>query len=69
MNARCDAMLVVRKAIFKWAEIRTGEQEEEEDGGRGRAEKFLRQNLFISWGDETGKKGRKEVKLWAAKVG
>ena len=50
----------MRKAIFKWAEIRKRE--------RGR-EKFLRQNLFISWGDETGKGGRKEVKLWAAKVG
>ena len=50
---RCDAMLVVRKAIFKWAEIRTGEQEEE-DGGRGSSSV----RTFLSVGEM--KQGRKE---------
>ena len=57
MSERATARCVVRKAIFKWAEIRKRERERE---------KFLRQNLFISWGDETGKEGSKTLggKSW-----
>ena len=52
----------MRKAIFKWAEIRKRERE----GGRSSSVR-----TFLSVGEmKRGRKeGRKEVKLWAAKVG
>ena len=46
-------MLVVRKAIFKWAEIRTGEEEEEVGGRRSSSVR-----TFLSVGEM--KRGRKE---------
>ena len=65
MSKRAKARCVVRKAIFKWAEIRKREREGE--GGRSSSVR-----TFLSVGEmKRGKEeeGRKEVKLWAAKVG